>query len=132
LSHFVTNPAASVSMIRTTLLDSAIVKALSASVSASTLEWLHLLSAEHGTKAVPPPQCARFRLEAPNEVEILHTRQLSPVSSIVLCSTDARFKVEVRATEQLPFDKFVNNPRFIFARDGDVWVQQCRDPRIDS
>ena len=132
LSHFVTNPAASVSMIRTTLLDSAIVKALSASVSASTLEWLHLLSAEHGTKAVPPPQCARFRLEAPNVVEILHTRQLAPVSSIVLSSSVARFKVEVRATEQLPFDKFVNNPRFIFARDGDVWVQQCRDPRIDS
>lgn len=131
LSRFVTNPAASVSRIRTALLDSATVKALSVSISASTLEWLHLLSAEHGTKAVPPPQCARFRLEAPNEVETLHSRQLSPGSSIVLCSTDARFKVEVRATEQLPFDNFANDPRFIFAREGDVWVKQCRDPRID-
>ncbi len=131
LSRFITNPAASVSRIRTALLDSATVTALSASVSASTLEWLHLLSAEHGTKAVSPPQCARFRLEAPNEVKTLHARQLSPGSSIVLCSTDTRFKVEVKATEQLPFDNFVNDPRFIFARDGDVWVQQCRDPRID-
>jgi hypothetical protein len=131
LSRFVTNPAASVSRVRTALLDSAIVKALSASISASTLEWLHLLSAENETKADQPAQCARFRLKAPSEVETLHSRQLSPGSSIVLCSTDARFKVEVGATEQLPFDKFVNDPRFIFAREGNVWVKQCRDPRVE-
>ena len=132
LSGYVANPDASVSRIRRALLDSSTVTSLSASISASTLEWLHLLSAERGTKAVPPPPCARFRLEAPNEVETLHARQMSPDSSIVLCSTDARFKVEVRATEQLPFANYANDPRYIFTRDGDVWVQQCRDPRIDS
>lgn len=125
-------PAASVSKIRTALMDSAIVTALSALVSASTLEWLHLLSAEHGTKLVPPPQCTNFRLKAPDEVENLHVRQLSPGSSIILCSTDARFQFKVRATEQLPFDQFINDPRYIFSRDGDVWTQKCRDPRIDS
>ncbi|MCX5880388.1 MAG: DEAD/DEAH box helicase, partial [Deltaproteobacteria bacterium] len=130
LSRFVTNPAASVSRIRNALLDSATVTALSVSVSASTLEWLHLLSAEHGTPKVAPLQCARFRLAAPNEVNTLHVRQLTPRDSIFLCSTDARFKVAVRATEKLPFDKFVNDPRLIFERDKDTWVQQCRDPRI--
>ena len=34
------------------------------------------------------------------------------------------------ATEEMPFDKFADDPRFIFSRDGDEWVQQCRDPRI--
>ena len=54
LSAFVTDPSASVSWIRKALLDSAIVTALSTSVSASTLEWLQLLSAEHGTHEVAP------------------------------------------------------------------------------
>ena len=49
-----------------------------------------------------------------------------------LCSTDVRFKCEVLATEEMPFDKFADDPRFIFSRDGDEWVQQCRDPRIQT
>ena len=56
LSRFVIDPAASVSWIRKALLDSASVTALSASVSASTLEWLQLLSAEHGVSEAAPPQ----------------------------------------------------------------------------
>ena len=130
LSHFVINPTASISQIREALLDSASVTALSASVSASTLEWLQLLSAEHGVSEVAPPQCARFRLEAPNEVSFLHVRQLQPQGNFWLCSTDARFKCEVRATEEMPFDRFADDPRFVFSRDGDAWIQQCRDPRI--
>lgn len=130
LSRFVINPAASVSRIRKALLDSASVTALSASVSASTLEWLQLLSAEHDASEVAPPQCAKFRLEAPDRVDILHVRQLQSQGHLWLCSTDARFKCEVRATEEMPFDKFADDPRFIFSRDGDEWVQQCRDPRI--
>jgi hypothetical protein len=132
LSRFVTNPGASVSRIRQSLLDSATVTELSASVSGSTLEWLHLLSSERGTGEAYPPQCARFCLEAPDEVNTLHVRQLIPHGSIFLCSTDMQFKVAVGATEQMPFDKFVNDPRFVFSRDGDIWVQQCRDPRIDQ
>lgn len=130
LSRFVINPAASVSGIRKALLDSASVTALSASVSVSTLEWLQLLSAEHGASEVAPPQCAKFRLEAPDGVDILHVRQLQPQGDFWLCSTDARFKYVVRATEEMPFDKFANDPRFVFSRNGDEWVQQCRDPRI--
>jgi len=30
----------------------------------------------------------------------------------------------------MPFDKFADDPRFIFSRDGNDWVQKCRDPRI--
>ena len=76
LSRFVIDPAASVSRIRKALLDSASVTALSASVSASTLEWLQLLSAKHGASEAAPPKCANFLLEAPDGVDIIHVRQL--------------------------------------------------------
>ena len=85
---------------------------------------------EHGTPEIAHPKCARFQLETPDEVNALHVRQRAPQNSIYLCSTDARFKFAVQVTEELPFDKFVDDPRFVFARDGDTWVQQCRDPRI--
>jgi len=130
LSRFVTNPTASVSRIRNALLDSDTVEALSTSVSESTREWLHLLSAEHGAPAVAPPQCAKFRLEAPGEVNTLHVRQQTPEDSIFLCSTDGRFRYAVRPTEEMPFDKFVNDARFAFSRDGDAWIQKSRDPRF--
>jgi hypothetical protein len=111
-------------------LDSDTVTDLSTSVSASTLEWLHLLSAEHGDKLATPPQCARFRLEVPDDVNILHVRQETVQGSIFLCSTDARFKYAVGSTAEMPFDKLVNDPRFAFSRDGDAWVQEYRDPRV--
>ena len=130
LSRFVANPAASVSRIRKALLDSTTVAALSASVSASTLEWLHLLSAERNVPEIAPPRCARFRINAPDKVNTLHVRKLTPQGSVYLCSTDGRFKMSVRITKELPFDGFANDPRFAFSRDGDAWIQQCRDPRI--
>jgi len=130
LSRFVTNPAASVAKIRIALLDSATAEALSASVSESTREWLHLLSAEHGAAAVAPPQCASFLLEAPDDVKTLHVRQQTPEGSIFLCSTDGRFKHAVASTSEMPFDKFANDARFAFSRDGDAWIQQSRDPRF--
>lgn len=130
LSRFVTNPAARVSNIRRDLLDSATAAAISAVVSAPTREWLQLLSAEHRAPDLAPPQCVRFLLEAPDEVNTLHVRQVTPQSAIFLCSTDARYKFAVAATEEMPFDRLANDPRFSFFRDGDAWVQQYRDPRI--
>ena len=130
LSRFVINPTTSVSRIRKALLDPASVTTISTFVSASTLEWLQLLSAEHGAPKAASPQCKKFRLEVPNGINTLHVRQLKPQSHLYLCSTDTRLKYLVRATEEIPFDKFANDPRFVFSRDGDVWIQECRDPRI--
>lgn len=130
LGAFVTNPSASVLRIRNALLDPSTVAALSPSVSPSTLEWLHMLSVEHGAPKAVPPRCATFRLEVPNEVNVIHVRQVGDSDPICLCSTDARFKYRVRATDEMPFDKLANDPRFIFVRDGDDWRQQCRDPRL--
>lgn len=130
LSDFVANPAVSITRLRNALMEPATITAISDYVSASTLEWLQLLSEEHGAPEVAHPHCASFRLEAPDEINTLHVRQLNPQSSIFLCSTDARFKIEVQASEELPFDRFSDDPRFVFSRDGDTWVQQCRDPRI--
>jgi len=132
LSRFVIDPTASVSHIRKALLDSASVTALSGAVSASTLEWLHLLSAEHSTSEVAPPQCAKFTLDVSDGVDTLHVRQLQPEGSLWLCSTDMKFKYGVLPTGEMPFDKFADDPRYIFSRDGDEWVQKCRDPRLQA
>lgn len=132
LSQYVTNRTVSISKIRTALLDADIVAALSTTVSASTLEWLQLLSAEHGFQKAAYPRCARFRLDVPDHVNTLHVRKLDPDGIVYLCSADARFKYGVLVSENLPFDKFANDPRFIFVRDGDTWIQQSRDPRIYS
>lgn len=129
LSQYVANPTASISGIRTALLDADIVAALSITVSAPTLEWLQLLSAEHGSPIVAYPRCARFRLNTPGHVDALHVRKYAPDGSVYLCSADARFKFAVGSTDDLPFDKLADDPRFIFLRDGEAWVQQSRDPR---
>lgn len=130
LTRFVTNPAASVSRIRKALLDSVTVKELSSVVSDSTREWLHLLSAEHNEPMVEPPQCAPFRLATPDEVDMLHVRQQNPTDHIFLCSTDGRYKYAVTPTEDLPFDKLVNDARLSFVRNDEVWVTNYRDPRF--
>lgn len=129
LSQYVTNPTASISGIRAALLDADIVATLSATVSASTLEWLRLLSAEHGSQKVAYPRCARFRLNTPEHVDALHVRKYDPDGSVYLCSTDARFKFAVASSDDMPFNKLADDPRFIFLRDGEAWVQQSRDPR---
>jgi hypothetical protein len=130
LSRLVIYPAASISRIRKALLDPATIAGLKAAVSTSTLEWLYLLYAEHVSPEILLPKCERFRLETPDDVNILHARRLGAVGSVFLCSTDARFKVAVGTTERMPFDKFANDPRFVFVRDNLGWVQQCRDPRM--
>lgn len=129
LSQYVTNPTASISGIRTALLDADIVAELSTTISASALEWLQLLSAELGSQKVAYPRCTRFRLNTPEHVDALHVRKYDPDGSVYLCSADARFKFAVGSSGDLPFDKLADDPRFVFLRDGEAWVQQSRDPR---
>jgi hypothetical protein len=132
LSQFLVNPDASVSEIRSALLDPNTVAELSTSLSASTLEWLHLLSAEHGDLPATPPECVIFSLPeiVPDSVSKLHVRKSQNSESIYLCSTDMSFKFEVSPTNDLPFDRFVNDPRLAFSREGNNWVQEFRDPRF--
>lgn len=129
LSQYVTNPTASISGVRMALLDADIVAALSATISASTLEWLQLLSSEHGPQKVAYPRCTRFSLNTPEHVDALHVRKYDPDGRVYLCSTDARFKFAVASSDDMPFNKLADDPRFIFLRDGEAWVQQSRDPR---
>ncbi len=130
LSRFVRDSSVSVSKIRRALLDPETVAALSAHILPSTLEWLNLLSADHGVADIFPPDCSTFRLETNDAVDTLHARQLTPGESIYLCSTDGRFKCAVGATEEMPFDKLANDPRVAFSRSGDSWMQVIRDPRV--
>lgn len=129
LSQYVTNSAASISGIRTALLDAEVVAALSTTVSASTLEWLQLLSAEHGSQQAAYPRCARFRLNVPEHVDALHVRKYEPDGGVYLSSADARFKVAVVSSDDMPFNRLADDPRFVFLRDRGAWVQQSRDPR---
>ena len=100
LSRFVRDPAVSVSKIRSALLDAATVATLSAHILPSTLAWLNLLSADRGVVETPPPYCSRFRLEAPNALDTLHVRQLTPEETIYLCSADGRFKYAVGSKQR--------------------------------
>ena len=131
LSQYIMNPTAKISRIRTALLDANIVATLSTTVSASTLEWLRLLSEEHGTQKSAYPRCTRFRLNVavPEHIDALHARKYDTDDKTYLCSVDARFKISVASSDDLPFNKLADDPRFIFLRDGEVWVQQSRDPR---
>ncbi len=130
LSHYVTNPAASISGIRTALLDADVAAALSTTVSSSTHEWLQLLSEEHGSQKVASPQCVRFSLDTPRDVDALHVRKNHSENKVYLCSVDARFKYAVASSNDMPFDKLADDSRFIFLRDGEAWVQHSRDPRV--
>jgi len=129
LSTFVTNSSASVSQIRKAFLNPSLVAKISKVVSPSTIEWLHLLATDHGAIEVDLPQCSQFRLDVPKEVEVIHARRVDSQNRTYLCSTDARFKYAVGTTEEMPFDKLANDPRYIFVRDGNVWHQLFRDPR---
>lgn len=132
LGSILTNASASVRRIRDALLDPATVRTLADSVSASTVAWLHLLSAEHGRADTAPPRCADFRLhiESPGDISTLHARQANVQEPVYLCSADAKFKCAVGSSDTLPFDKLANDPRYCFSRDEDVWHLNCRDPRV--
>ncbi len=132
LSAFVTNPAASVSRIRNALLDPSLVAKLSDVVTNSTIEWLKMLSVDHGTTKVIEKKCSSFRLDVPDEVDVLHVRRADSQDQTYLCSTDAKFKYAVRSTEKLPFDELANDPCYVFVRDDNIWNKKCRDPRIIS
>ncbi len=130
LGRCITNPSASVRRIRNALLEPSTVVAIAASVSASTLSWLDLLSAEQSKAEALPPRCRAFRLDAPKEIATVHVRQAIGQTPIYLCSTDAKYKYAVAATDEMPFDKLANDPRYIFTRDENVWHLRCRDPRV--
>lgn len=130
LSNFVTNPSISVSRIRRALLDELIVNKLADKISPSTLQWLHMLSAEQDMTDIIPIQCASFDLDVPEEIETLHVRREKTQDSVFLCSIDGKFKYSVDSTDQMPFDQLADDLRYVFLRDGNVWHQQCRDPRV--
>lgn len=130
LSAYVTDPSASVRRIRNALLNPETVIALSATVSPSTIEWLNMLSAEQGTIENAIVHCAPFRLKMPTEDNVLHVRQIEEGGTTFLCTTDGRFKYAVGSTDEMPFNQLANDPRYVFIRDGNVWHQQCRDPRV--
>ena len=130
LGGYVTNSSGSVRQIRNTLLDPAMVTALSGCISPSTLAWLDLVAAEQGRPEAAPPCCTPFQLDAPEEVTAIHVRRLNAQTPTYLCSTDAKVKCAVQATDEKPFDQFAHDPRFIYSRDGHVWHLKCRDPRI--
>ncbi|MCC7537092.1 MAG: DEAD/DEAH box helicase [Deltaproteobacteria bacterium] len=102
-------------------------------VSEDAANWLDLLSDEAArARGTPPPSFPRFRVKSINAgaAELLHARTLA--DQVFLCSTDGHVRVAVKATKTLPFDQVANDPRFVFARDGDGWLLVVRDPRLEN
>lgn len=132
LGRFVTNSSISVRKIRDALLEPETVTALSKTVSPSSLGWLHLLSAEHESTPNATALFPLFRLDAPDGIDVIHIRKVDREDTAFLCSSDGRFIFRTKSTEELPFNNFSNDPRFVFVRDGNLWRLHCRDVRVST
>ncbi len=127
---FVIDPTASSKAIRDALLNQETVDKLRPSITAETATWLDLLAEEQTTPSEGLPQFSNFSIEVPLEFPILHALGLRDRKTVFLCSTDGRFRHRVDSTDNHPFHKVANDPRFAFLRTDNTWHLHCRDPRL--
>ena len=130
LGKFVADSSLSVHKLRGALLQEETVKSLSSKISKSSLMWLSLLSEQNKSTSDTMPNFPKFRLTAPEGIDVIHTRKREGLDTVFFCSTDGRFISQAKSTEKLPFHTLANDPRFVFRRKGGLWQLHCRDPRI--
>ena len=111
------------------LRNPAVVRELKTRVSEATAKWLDLLSAEGGRAELPDvPRFEEFTLDSDRGVSRLHCRRVG--SRILLSDMYGTTRFEVEPSEELPFERVANEPRFVFEKTGDVWHFRVRDPRL--
>jgi hypothetical protein len=106
------------------------VRELKSRVSEATANWLDLLAAD-GTHAELPdvPRFEEFTLDGDDgSVARLHCRRVG--TRIVLSDIYGITRFEVEHSDDLPFERAANEPRFVFERSRDVWHLRVRDPRL--
>lgn len=130
LGRFVSDPTASPSRLRRSLLDKETSARLREVVTPETVTWLDLLADEQASDSEALPMFSDFTLKAPPNVRVLHSRKIPERETAFLCSTDGRFVFKAKSTDEFPFHSVANDPRFVFQRSGAVWSLHSRDPRM--
>lgn len=120
---------AGISSIRRKFRNAKIIDGLRTLVSSATAQWLDLMVAEATSRQESMPHFPAFTLSGSDKVDVLHARSLG--DQILLCTVDGRTQFPVNATNQLPFDRIVDDPRLVFKRSGSVWQLSVRDPRLE-
>jgi hypothetical protein len=130
LGRFVPDPTASPSRLRRFLLDKETSARLREVVTPETVPWLDLLAENQASESEALPVFSDFKLKAPPNVRVLHSRKIPERETAFLCSTEGRFIFRAESTDEFPFHSVANDPRFVFQRSGDVWSLHSRDPRM--
>lgn len=100
-------------------------------VSPATAGWLELLVADgFRQRKQPVPTFPAFTLKGAEGAALLHARKLG--DRVFLATVDGATRIQVRPTEELPFDRVANDPRVAFRRWDSVWRIEVRDPRIEE
>jgi hypothetical protein len=121
----------SISEISRKLRSSEFADQLRPLVSPATAGWLDLMVEDAARRRQQPvPGFPPFTLPGTNQAELLHARRLG--DRVFLSTVEGRTRVEVKSTNQLPFDKAANDPRIAFARSGANWYLVVRDPRLQA
>jgi hypothetical protein len=106
------------------------VRELKSRVSEATAKWLDLLVADGSYAELRDvPRFEEFTLDGDDgSVARLHCRRVG--TRLVLSDTYGTTRFEVEESEELPFDKAANEPRFVFERTHETWHLRVRDPRL--
>ncbi|MCQ3972401.1 MAG: DEAD/DEAH box helicase [Anaerolineae bacterium] len=118
----------SVSSISDNLHNADFRKALFTQVSPETAIWLNLILNDRPYRKTSIPNFAPFRLKQPIDVDTLYSRTFG--DDIFLCSLDGTKKIPVESSNDWPFDRIANDPRFVFTQRDGVWKLIARDPKI--
>lgn len=109
------------------LRDTDFIATLSPLLSPASASWLELLSTDEARRKIAPFTFLDFTLNSPTSAEILYPRGFK--NQLFLCSLDGTEKFEVGSSEQLPFDKVIDDPAFAFTRSDGVWSLVVRNPK---
>lgn len=109
-----------------------IAEQLRQGVSADTADWLDLLRSDAPwVRGLKPPTFRQFVVADAGGETVLHARTLG--NDVFLCSTDARVRIPVESSAELPFAAVADDVRLAFTKnsESDHWQLTLRDPRLE-
>ena len=77
----------------------------------------------------PIPEFPAFTLKGAESAELLHARRLE--GRLFLVTVEGGTRIEVKATNEFPFERVANDPRVAFAKSDGTWSLVVRDPRLE-
>jgi superfamily II DNA or RNA helicase len=94
--------------------------------SETTLKWVELFNIGLSKEVNEPiTEIVDFKVNENTNSELLNVRGFN--NKLYLCSPDFKDKIEIESSEELPFEKVLNDPRVYFCKDNSVWKMVIRD-----